>query len=107
MLHQVARALRETCHLDDYVARMGGDEFAIITRRPLELPAFISALDAAVVMAARSVCGTDHLTISIGHATMREDGLTPEGLLVAADREMYDSKRRKKQRSRLEIVASA
>jgi diguanylate cyclase (GGDEF)-like protein/putative nucleotidyltransferase with HDIG domain len=107
VLREVAQALRESCHRDDYVARMGGDEFAIVTRRSLELPAFTAALDTAVTTAARRVCGADHLTISIGHATMLEDGLTPEGLLVAADREMYDCKRSKKQRARLQVVVSA
>lgn len=88
---QLQRGVRET----DLLARMGGDEFAVL------LP--YTDRDRAAVVAARLLDSLHRLELtgdakglrisaSMGAATFPEDGTTVEELLAAADRAMYRAK---------------
>ena len=93
-LCRVANALRGSCRSIDTVARVGGDEFAIILPEGDE--------DAAHRVAAR----IDHrltderdgppTTVSVGIAVYPIDGDRTESLMSAADSALYEAKRRRR-----------
>lgn len=98
-----ARAMQARAGPDDVLARMGGDEFAIICD-----PANAEAADsfADELLAAVRTCELDTelstLTASAG-ITSIVAGSTPISLIEAADRALYDAKRHgKDQRRRAE-----
>jgi diguanylate cyclase (GGDEF)-like protein len=91
-LCRLARVLRIHCRGIDTAARHGGDEFALI------LPE--AERDAGLQVAQRISDGLADdgeqpaLSVSIGLAICPEDGDTLEALLAAADRDLYEMKRR-------------
>jgi diguanylate cyclase (GGDEF)-like protein len=91
-LCRLARVLRIHCRGIDTAARHGGDEFALI------LPE--AERDAGLQVAQRISDGLvndgEHprLSVSIGIAICPEDGDSVETLLAAADRDLYEMKRR-------------
>jgi diguanylate cyclase (GGDEF)-like protein len=81
----------------DFACRLGGDEFVIL------LPDISS--DAAVSIARRIIAAVSNpfefapaakIGVSIGIAAATRDGNTADELLSAADRAMYEAKRRGK-----------
>jgi diguanylate cyclase (GGDEF)-like protein len=71
----------------DYVCRYGGEEFVVI------LPN--TDFEAATQLAERArqnVVENVGVTITIGVAMLRDDGYTPDELLLAADRRLYEGK---------------
>jgi diguanylate cyclase (GGDEF)-like protein len=84
------------CRDRDFVARLGGDEFAIILpgitadaveERLPKLHALMEDVD-------RSIGAGGVLSVSVGAAHFPGDGVSTEALLGAADRRMYQVKRR-------------
>src|SRR5436190_2151611 len=95
-LRRVAEALLGSCRGIDTAARFGGDEFALV------LP---ETGDAAAWHVARRVADRvardgeqPPLSVSVGVAVHPRDGVTLEALLNAADRSLYDSKARRRNR---------
>jgi diguanylate cyclase (GGDEF)-like protein len=91
-LQRVAGLLYETKRVSDTVARIGGEEFALIlpyTGRP-----GTKALAERVRRRVRDSFAEDDvaLTMSFGMATFPEDGEDVEALLKSADRAMYTAK---------------
>jgi diguanylate cyclase (GGDEF)-like protein len=98
VLHSVAVKLKESCREYDYVARMGGDEFVLVLPG-LQLEQVhdtIQRLRAITAEAGREVCGTDSLSLSVGHSLFPEDGTDADQLLSEADRRMYMAKQKEK-----------
>jgi diguanylate cyclase (GGDEF)-like protein len=85
LLRAFATALTATARETDAVGRLGGDEFAALL---LEAD---SGTASAFVARLRSRL-TDGPQASAGAAFLREDGTTPEQLLKAADRRLYEDK---------------
>lgn len=89
LLQRAAQAIAAGVRSDDPVARLGGDEFAVLLRRCTQDAAderaaqIRASLDAAGVRASLGVA-----------AASPADGL--EGAVRAADRAMYDEKRRRR-----------
>jgi hypothetical protein len=83
---------------DDYVARMGGDEFGLVLPglKIEHLPKILMALEKVVVESGLAVCGERLLNIGIGAAFYPENGADAEGLLAEAERRMHLVKRRLK-----------
>jgi diguanylate cyclase (GGDEF)-like protein len=97
VLVEVAKRLRASIREADFACRLGGDEFVIL------LPDI--AEDDAVAIARRIIAEVSELFefapsaqigVSIGIAAAPRDGTTADELLSAADRAMYEAKRRGK-----------
>jgi diguanylate cyclase (GGDEF)-like protein/putative nucleotidyltransferase with HDIG domain len=98
VLKLVAAGLDECSRQCDYVARMGGDEFALV------LPDFqiehlsktLLALERVAAESGLAVCGERLIDISVGAVFYPDNGIDTEGLLAEAERRMYLAKRRLK-----------
>jgi diguanylate cyclase (GGDEF)-like protein len=87
-----ARILERECSVTDLLARMGGEEFAVVL--------FDSDAEAAKEFAERTAMELSHwssehpplLTTSAGVAVLTEETATPSKMLTAADRALYAAK---------------
>ena len=90
-LQAVAEALRDCLRQpEDLVARYGGEEFiALLSHSDLT-----AAMVAAERVRAGVASGTTPVTVSIGVASVRPGahGITPTGLMAAADQALYQAK---------------
>jgi diguanylate cyclase (GGDEF)-like protein/PAS domain S-box-containing protein len=91
-LRRVADVLRQSCRSIDTPCRFGGDEFVLVmpeTRR-------LAAEQVAARISRWLVLNSEQpqLTVSVGVATYRRDGLTIDDLLHAADKRLYNMKMR-------------
>jgi diguanylate cyclase (GGDEF)-like protein len=94
LLTIVAARLTSAVRARDTVARVGGDEFVIVSLLPG--PADAEALLARVGEAIHEPGGPGHpLSVSVGMAVADTAGGTAEDLLGRADRRMYAVKRRR------------
>jgi diguanylate cyclase (GGDEF)-like protein/PAS domain S-box-containing protein len=101
VLKQAAGVLRAHVPAADFIARIGGDEFVLLSRRdPAE--ADFSALSARLIEAISepmTIEGHDcRIGASIGIATRNEAEESAEQLLVNADIALYEAKRRGRNR---------
>ena len=95
----VGELLRLTLRRGDIAARWGGDEFvALLPGAPISRAREVAERIAAAVRGHGGVTNDSALpvpvTVSIGVASFPAHGNDPEGLFVAADRAMYQVKRR-------------
>jgi diguanylate cyclase (GGDEF)-like protein/putative nucleotidyltransferase with HDIG domain len=87
VLQKVAEGLRTRCREQDYVARMGGDEFVVI------MPGLQQAAVKQKVEQLRDAAGrAGNVALSVGVAFYPEDGNDDEELLAKADLRMYADK---------------
>ena len=81
--------LKETARSEDYVARFGGEEFALILPKTSKLNALKLAERIRLAMDRTSL----PLTLSVGVATFPEDAHGIEPLLQSVDHALYEAKR--------------
>ncbi|MGA7342456.1 MAG: HD domain-containing phosphohydrolase [Terracidiphilus sp.] len=95
LLRAIAERFRACAGPDDVIARMGGDEFALLFPSVDASTAGcqLEKLDAAVQRACIGLRIDVNISSSIGIAYFPDDGESAEELLGKADREMYLSKR--------------
>ncbi|HEU0103613.1 MAG TPA: diguanylate cyclase [Mycobacteriales bacterium] len=98
LLRDVAARLLEVTGLDDVVARMGGDEFVVLSPRaaPWEAAELSSRIGEAVGRSFATRHGLVTLGISVGIA-IGGPGDAADQLLAAADRHMYGVKVQRRQ----------
>lgn len=96
-LHRIAELLRERTRAADLVARIGGDEFAVLASDADELDAAKLAEDLrALVEEARiGAPGLPPVTISLGVAEAGPCDSLPGELMTRADRRLYAAKARR------------
>jgi diguanylate cyclase (GGDEF)-like protein/putative nucleotidyltransferase with HDIG domain len=88
VLRALAAALKGICRDYDYIARMGGDEFAVVIPGADSNQA--GELKQRIISAAGSA--RQDVSISVGFAIYPSDGETTEQLLTEADHRMYQCK---------------
>ncbi len=101
VLKHAAGVLRAQIPLEDFIARIGGDEFVLLSRRD-PAQADFTALSARLIEAISEpmiIEGHDcRIGASIGIATRNDADESPEQLLVNADIALYEAKRRGRNR---------
>jgi diguanylate cyclase (GGDEF)-like protein len=101
ILRHVADELRQSVGPQDFVARIGGDEFVVVCARPLG-PAESSALGERLIVAInRPIVYNSHecrVGASVGIAAQPATPIQAEQLLVNADIALYEAKRRGRNR---------
>ena len=105
LLVQVARRLRRTVRGEDFVARMGGDEFVILV--PADPPSDFNVLANRLLRTMTQPImlpggTTATIGMSIGEAVL-EPGMDAEAVLCAADQNMYRMKSRRPTRSQASV----
>jgi diguanylate cyclase (GGDEF)-like protein/PAS domain S-box-containing protein len=93
-LTRLAQCLKDQCRSTDLVARYGGDEFAVVLIDAD--PRMAEQIAERVKYALHHDNNEPPLTVSIGMGIYPDDGVTPQALLEAADRELYQRKRNSK-----------
>lgn len=101
VLKRTAAVLRAHAPADDFIARIGGDEFVLMSRRDPDEANFpeLSARLIEAVSEPMAVQGHDcRIGASIGIAMCSDRSETPEQLLVNADIALYEAKSRGRNR---------
>ncbi len=96
VLQSIARRLESVVRASDTVARVGGDEFVVLsigTRTEEEAAVLVGRLRRALRRPYRAGGGIVEIDASIGWAIFPADGATPEELLGRADVQMFATKR--------------
>jgi diguanylate cyclase (GGDEF)-like protein len=91
-LRIVGEMARTVSRRTDYVARIGGDEFAAILSETDTEGAFRFAERLREAIHTSEGIGDSVLTMSLGIAESGADGLTPDTLCRSADRALYEAK---------------
>ncbi|WP_287370056.1 EAL domain-containing protein [Oceanithermus sp.] len=91
LLQQAARIMQEHLRASDVVARIGGDEFAILLQNTT-----IEGAGFALERIRAALLEIPHAGASIGVAFFPDDSQDPEELLQSADLALYDSKIQKR-----------
>lgn len=100
ILKAVGSRLRRCCRPNDYVARMGGDEFVLLVGGSASID--VKAAVQRICETANRECKDLMVSLSIGAAYYPDDGSSAEQLLAEADLRMY-----KEKQTRREEAASA
>jgi diguanylate cyclase (GGDEF)-like protein len=94
VLQAVAEGFRASCRDQDFVARMGGDEFVLLLSgvSPGDVAPRLAHFQEMVRAVATRVTGAETLGASFGTSFYPADGKAPEELLAKADKRMYQEK---------------
>src|SRR5690242_9598679 len=96
-LMEVAAVLRQAFRSSDIVARVGGDEFAVLATAPADAAPEAWAARWRAPLVTLATRKDLPLSVSVGLAQPDEQGqMTPEDLLTRADMTMYTAKRLRK-----------
>ncbi|ADR35993.1 diguanylate cyclase/phosphodiesterase [Oceanithermus profundus DSM 14977] len=91
LLREAARVMKEHLRASDVVARIGGDEFALLLQNTT-----IEGAGFALERIREAMAKMPYAGVSIGVAFFPDDAQEPEELLRSADLALYDSKTQKR-----------
>jgi diguanylate cyclase (GGDEF)-like protein len=91
-LVMLARALERATRTSDVVARLGGEEFAVLAPETDEAEGYLLSERLRAEVRTAFARETEKMTISCGVATFPIHGITSGELLHAADRALYEAK---------------
>ena len=95
LLEEVGRRIRRICRESDIVARIGGDEFALLQLNPTT-PALGAALASKILGALATPFALSEREVnisgSIGIAVFPDDADNPDALMKCADLALYEAK---------------
>jgi diguanylate cyclase (GGDEF)-like protein len=106
VLIAVADALRASVRVHDTVARLGGEEFAILLP-DADADAALEFAERARRAIGRIPVARTPLACSAGAATATSTGTSPRGLLERADRALYEAKRLGRNRTAISPIDGA
>jgi diguanylate cyclase (GGDEF)-like protein len=92
VLKKVARLLQASVREMDCVARYGGEEFCVMLPETSAAGAMILAERICERVAATEFPG-QKITLSLGVASLPDNGDTPDAVIAAADEALYQAKR--------------
>ena len=95
LLQEVARRIRQSCHPDDLVARLSGDEFTVVCQNlpGVEQAEHLASRLITCISEPMEVAGHDYYqNVSIGIAMYPRDGGCISELMKCADIAMYKAK---------------
>jgi diguanylate cyclase (GGDEF)-like protein len=94
LLKLVTNILRTNSRSADYIARVGGDEFALLlaAARPEDLAGKVESLNRLVANACRGLCGEESSGLSVGVACFPENGADAESLIAFAEQALARAK---------------
>ena len=98
-LVQLAQALMRATRTSDVVARLGGEEFAVLAPETDELEGYQLAERLRAEVRATFARQPEKLTVSCGVASFPVHGITAGELLHSADRALYEAKEAGRDRS--------
>ncbi len=98
VIQEVALRFKESLQEGDFIARVGGDEFVILVKKPLHVETLCFALIQGLEKPFDIVEEAFKLGVSIGIASFPKDGETFESLFKNADTAMYAAKNSGKNR---------
>jgi diguanylate cyclase (GGDEF)-like protein len=98
-LVQLAQALRRATRTSDVVARLGGEEFAVLAPEIDEQEGYRLAERLRAEVRATFARQPEKLTVSCGVASFPVHGISPGELLHSADRALYEAKEAGRDRS--------
>jgi len=108
MLVHASAVLRANCHDTDFVARIGGDEFVIVSAAGSRDEGLAEMAERIVTAMRKPALHEGHecrCGVSVGIAAARGDGIDVEQLLINADIALYRAKARG--RNRFEFFSAA
>ncbi len=94
VLRSVARLLVENSRESDVIARIGGDEFALLARTPIcsTPPRWPRKMRRLVEEESTAAAGIGGVTISVGVADWERGDDAPEAIMLRGDRRLYMAK---------------
>lgn len=96
VLRQVAMTLKKNVRLTDIVCRYGGEEMSIILPNTKYEEAVNIAKKLCTIISSKQFKLTNsresNVTISLGVASIGEDGVTPSEIIESADKRLYNAK---------------
>lgn len=102
LLRRLAGVLSADLRQTDFIARYGGEEFTVLLPETTKTEAMQAAERMRLAVEAKINTPGEKwpgpVTVSIGVATLSEDGATGEGVVTAADQAMYVAKRQGRNR---------
>ncbi|MCW5721789.1 MAG: EAL domain-containing protein [Devosia sp.] len=108
MLIHASKVLRANCRPTDFVARIGGDEFVVVSEAGADDVSLAQLADDIVQAMRRPILHEGHqcrIGVSVGLATARGDNIEVRQLLINADIALYRAKARG--RNRYEFFSAA